>query len=172
MLDNFKLPNLLKKFGDGPAWPVHKAMSIKTWMSELGVEPLYEWSKWVEAVLAAKGGPTSHWTLWLRMGFQLKHICVSRYTSKYFCHYGDMVVTRCTEPEISHQQQQQSDKTFYMQMRLNQVLPLEHAFVMLSINESRPKSSNKDFIWFIVSGFVWQIISFTPYLHEQFLILH
>lgn len=111
MLDNFKLPNLLKTFGDGPAWPVHKAMSIKTWMSELGVEPLYEWSKWVEAVLAAKGGPTSHWTLWLRMGFQLKHICVSRYTSKYFCHYGDMVVTRCTEPEISHQQQQQQQQS-------------------------------------------------------------
>lgn len=47
---------------------------------------------------------------------------------------------------ISSNNNDLTSKTFYMWTRLNQVLPLEHAFVMLSINESRPKSSNKDFI--------------------------
>ena len=46
ILDNFMLPTLWEQFGDGPflfqhdCAPVHKARSIKTWMSEFGVEEL------------------------------------------------------------------------------------------------------------------------------------
>jgi len=46
ILDNFMLPTLWEQFGDGPflfqhdCTPVHKASSIKTWMSEFGVEEL------------------------------------------------------------------------------------------------------------------------------------
>ena len=46
ILDNFKLPTLWKQFGDGSflfqhdSAPVHRARSIKTWMSEFGVEEL------------------------------------------------------------------------------------------------------------------------------------
>ena len=46
ILDNFMLPTLWEQFGDGPfpfqhdCEPVHKARSIKTWMSEFGVEEL------------------------------------------------------------------------------------------------------------------------------------
>ena len=46
ILDNFMLSTLLKQFGDGPFLfqhdcpPVHKARSIKTWMSQFGVEEL------------------------------------------------------------------------------------------------------------------------------------
>ncbi|KAK3547923.1 hypothetical protein QTP70_001001 [Hemibagrus guttatus] len=45
-LDNFMLPTLREEFGDGSflfqhdCTPVHKARSIKTWMSEFGVEEL------------------------------------------------------------------------------------------------------------------------------------
>jgi len=44
ILDHFVLPTLWKQFGDGPflfphdCAPVHKARSIKTWMSQFGVE--------------------------------------------------------------------------------------------------------------------------------------
>ncbi|KAK3545507.1 hypothetical protein QTP70_007761 [Hemibagrus guttatus] len=44
ILDNFMLPTLWEQFGDDPflfqhdCTPVHKASSIKTWMSEFGVE--------------------------------------------------------------------------------------------------------------------------------------
>ena len=44
--DNFMLPTLWKQFGDGPflfqhdCSSVHKARSIKTWMSQFGVEEL------------------------------------------------------------------------------------------------------------------------------------
>ena len=46
ILDNFMLPTLWEQFGDGPflfqhdCAPVYKARSIKTWMSEFGVEEL------------------------------------------------------------------------------------------------------------------------------------
>uniref|UniRef100_A0A3Q3IJ65 RRM domain-containing protein n=1 Tax=Monopterus albus TaxID=43700 RepID=A0A3Q3IJ65_MONAL len=46
ILDNFMLPTLWEQFGDGPflfqhdCAPVHKARSIKTWMSEFSVEEL------------------------------------------------------------------------------------------------------------------------------------
>ncbi|KAK3526994.1 hypothetical protein QTP86_006135 [Hemibagrus guttatus] len=46
ILDNFLLPTLWEQFGDDPflfqhdCTPVHKASSIKTWMSEFGVEEL------------------------------------------------------------------------------------------------------------------------------------
>ena len=46
ILENFMLPTLWEQFGDGPflfqhgCTPVHKARSIKTWMSEFGVEEL------------------------------------------------------------------------------------------------------------------------------------
>jgi len=46
ILDNFMLPTLWKQFADGPflfqhdCAPVHKAKSIKTWMSQFGVEEL------------------------------------------------------------------------------------------------------------------------------------
>jgi len=46
ILDNFMLPTLWKQFGDGPylvqhdCTPVHKARSIKTWMSRFGAEEL------------------------------------------------------------------------------------------------------------------------------------
>ena len=46
IFDNFMLPTLWKQFGDGPflfqhdCTPVHKARSIKTWMSQFGVEEL------------------------------------------------------------------------------------------------------------------------------------
>ncbi|KAK3508756.1 hypothetical protein QTP70_004235 [Hemibagrus guttatus] len=49
ILNNFMLPALWEQFGDDPflfqhdCTPVHKAMSIKTWMSEFGVEEL-DWS--------------------------------------------------------------------------------------------------------------------------------
>jgi len=46
ILDNFMLPILWEQFGDGPflfqhdCAAVHKARSIKTWMSEFGVDEL------------------------------------------------------------------------------------------------------------------------------------
>ena len=46
ILDHFMLPTLWKQFGDGPflfqhdCAPVHKERSIKTWMSQFGVEEL------------------------------------------------------------------------------------------------------------------------------------
>ena len=46
ILDNFMLPTLWKQFGDGSflfqhdCAPVHKARSLKTWMSQFGVEEL------------------------------------------------------------------------------------------------------------------------------------
>jgi len=46
ILHNFMLPNLWKQFGDGPflfqhdCAAVYKSRSIKTWMSEFGVEEL------------------------------------------------------------------------------------------------------------------------------------
>ena len=46
ILDNFMLQTLRKQFGDGPflfhhdCAPVYKARSIKTWMSQFGVEEL------------------------------------------------------------------------------------------------------------------------------------
>jgi len=46
ILDSFMLPTLWKKFGDGPflfqhdCKAVNKARSIKTWMSQFGVEEL------------------------------------------------------------------------------------------------------------------------------------
>jgi len=46
ILDHFMFPTLWKQFGDGPflfqhdCTPVNKARSIKTWMSQSGVEEL------------------------------------------------------------------------------------------------------------------------------------
>ena len=40
-----------------------------------------------EAVIAAKGGPTSYWTLWIKNGMSLKFICESRHVSQYFRQY-------------------------------------------------------------------------------------
>jgi len=46
ILDNFMIPTLWKQFGDGPflfqhdCAPVHKPNSLKTWMSQFGVEEL------------------------------------------------------------------------------------------------------------------------------------
>jgi len=47
ILDNFMLTNLWEQFGDdsvlfqSDCTPVHKARSIKTWLSEFGVDELY-----------------------------------------------------------------------------------------------------------------------------------
>ena len=40
--------------------------------------------KRVEAAIAAKGGPTSYLTLWIKNGMSLNFICESRQVSEYF----------------------------------------------------------------------------------------
>ena len=81
ILDNSILPTLWEKFGDARScsnMTVHQ--STKCTLLNL-VESL---SRRVEAVIAAKGGPMSYQTLWIKNGTSLKFICGSRQVSEYF----------------------------------------------------------------------------------------